>query len=283
MRDLKEIIGSINNLRPIPQVAHRVMSIIENPKSSISDLSDVIVYDQSLTANILKICNSAYYGLPHKIDSLHQALVYMGMDQLADIVLLSGGAQNFKGKQEGYDLDEGELWKYSVSSALIARDLAERKGSENNHLIFTAALLKDIGKLILSQFVADDYEKIADLVFMEGYSFNRAEREVFGIDHAELGGKVAESWEFSPKMIGIISRHHNPNGESKGHEFETSIVYLADTLCMMMGIGVGADGLAYRFHDHVIKHLGFSQKDIQETMMGFGEKMKEVEELIQIT
>ena len=203
----------------------------------------------------------------------------MGMDQVVDLVSMIGGAENLRQAQSGYDLDEGELWRYSVSSALIARELAEKKGSKNNHLIFTAALLKDIGKVILNQYVAEASEKITNLVSEHGYSFTAAEKEVIGIDHAELGGMVAEKWKFSPKMEEIIRNHHLSE-ESSRSDFETCIVFLADTICMMMGIGGGSDGLAYKFHREVVENLNFSEKDIQEVMAGFSEKLQHVEELV---
>jgi putative nucleotidyltransferase with HDIG domain len=281
MNDIKTIIRDIDKLKPIPQVAHKIMAIAEDPKSSMADISEIIIYDQALTANILRICNSAYFGLAMEVDSVHQAIVYLGLDQLVDIVLLNSGSDSFKGKHEGYDLNEGELWRYSVSSALIAKELADKKGAKSNHLIFTAALVKDIGKVVLSQYVADSMEKIHLLVSEENLSFREAEKEVIGIDHAELGGLVAEKWQFSPKMIEIIQNHHFST-EPKVAGFETSIVYLADNLCMMMGIGVGSDGLAYRFRGDVARKLGFSEKDFQEVMAGFGETFHHVEELLRI-
>jgi putative nucleotidyltransferase with HDIG domain len=255
------------------------MSILESPDSSVSELAEVIKYDPSLTANILKICNSAYFGLSREINSVQHAVNLLGMNQVADLVLMSSAAKNLKKGQEGYDLKEGELWRYSVSSALLARDLAAKKGQKDNHFVFTAALLKDIGKLVLNQYVADSYEKINALVNEDGLSFREAEKEVIGIDHAELGGMVADKWKFSDKMVNIIRNHHLSE-ESSISDFETSIVYLADTMCMMMGIGVGCDGLAYRFYQDTIEELDFSQRDFQEIMAGFGEKLYHVEELV---
>ena len=281
MSDIQAIIKGIDSLKPIPQVANKVMSIVQDPDSSLSELSEVISYDQAITANLLKICNSAYVGLSRKVESVHHAIVYLGMDQVVDLVLMTAAAENFKRQQSGYDLQEGELWRYSVSSALIARELAEKKGSKENHLIFTAALLKDIGKVILSQYVADSFEKINMLVSERDYSFREAEKEVIGIDHAELGGMVAESWKFSPKMVDTIRNHHMSE-ESSTDDFEMSIVYLADTLCMMMGVGVGSDGLAYRFYRDVVDRLEFSERDIQESIASFGENIHRVEELIKI-
>ncbi|MDY6842555.1 MAG: HDOD domain-containing protein [Thermodesulfobacteriota bacterium] len=281
MNDMQTIIKSIDKLKPIPQVANKIMSLMEDPESSMSDLSEVILYDQALTANLLKACNSPYFGFSKRIDSIHQAIVLLGMSFIADLVFLTGGVENLHREQKGYDLREGELWRYSVLSALIARELSENKGMKNTHLIFTAALLKDIGKVVLSQYVADSFNHIYSLVSEHGFSFREAEKEVIGIDHAELGGMVFEKWNFSPQMVTIVRNHHLSE-ELRGN-LETAIVYLADTLCMMMGVGVGSDGLAYRFHRKVLTDLSFSEKDMQDIMAGFGAKLQQLEEIINIS
>lgn len=282
MNDVENIIKEINKLQPIPQVAHRVLAIVQDRNSSLSELSTIILYDPSLTANLLKVCNSAYFGLPNKIDSVQQAVVYLGAGQVVELVLMIGGAENLKRRQSGYDLSEGDLWRYSVSSALIARELAEKRGSKDNYLLFTGALLKDIGKVLLNQYVADASEKINTLVSKDGLSFKEAEKEVIGIDHAELGGMVAEKWKFSSEMVEIIRNHHLSEKLTRT-DFEASIIFLADTICMMMGIGVGSDGLAYRFHREVFEQLNFSDTDIQEIMLGFGEKLERVESLVSLS
>ncbi|MGD2149500.1 MAG: HDOD domain-containing protein [Desulfobacterales bacterium] len=281
MSSINSIIKKIERLTPIPQVASKVMSIAEDPKSSMSDLSKIIVYDTAVTANLLKVVNSAYFGLPEKVDSVHQAIVYLGMSQVVDLVLLSASGKNLQTAQEGYDLKAGELWKYSVSSALIAREIAEKKGVKDTHLIFTAALLKDIGKVILNQYVKDSFEKINALVTKQNFTFREAEKEVIGIDHAELGGMVAENWKFSPKMVEIIRHHHRPQ-ETSMSEFESAIVYMADTICMMMGIGVGSDGLAYRFHREVVESLELTETEFQKMVAGFVEKIEQVEAMINV-
>ena len=102
---------------------------------------------------------------------------------------------------------------------------------------------------------------------------------MIGVDHAELGGLVASNWKFSPKMVYIIQNHHLSDKQART-DLETSIVYLSDIICMMMGIGGGADGLAYRFHNDVVKELGFSERDIQEIIANFGENIARVEDLI---
>jgi len=277
-KDIGAIIGQIDTLRPIPQVAHKIMAAAKDPQSSMAAISDLIQYDQSLTANLLRAANSAYFGLSKKVESLHQAVVYLGTDKVVDLVLLGASSENFSMGQKGYDLEGGDLWRYSVSSALIARDLAEVTGGCDVHTVFTSGLLKDIGKVVLSQFVADSSEKINFLVSNHEFSFREAEKAVIGIDHAELGALIAKKWKFSDRMIDLIRHHHAPmEAES---EMEASLVYLADILCMMIGIGVGSDGLAYRFHKEALEKTGFDDKDLQSIIAGFGEKISHVEELI---
>ncbi len=282
MKDIQKIIDEIDSLKPIPQVAHKVLAIVDNPKSSVGDLAEVVAYDQSLTANVLRICNSPYYGLTRKVDSIHQAIAYLGMEKIAEMVLLDLGSDSLKDEHVGYDLREGDLWTHAVSSALIARELASMKAAKNPYLIFTAALLKDIGKVILHRYVGEVFDEIFRLVQEKHLSFREAEQEVIGIDHAELGAKVAETWKFSDKMVHIIRNHHL-NGNWEESDLETAIVYLADIVCMMMGIGIGSDGLAYRFHQKVIEVLSFSDLDLQDLMASFAQRMKEVEALVKST
>ncbi len=279
MSAIQELIKEIKSLKPIAQIANQIMAIVENPNASLSDVADIIVYDPMTTANILRTCNSAYFGLTRRVESVHEAVALIGLDQIVDLVLLKSGAENLKKEQTGYGLDEGDLWRYSVASALIARDIAEKKNLHSKHMIFTAALLKDIGKVILNRFVGEAFGKIQELVREQEYSFREAEKKVIGVDHSELGGLVASNWNFSQKMVYIIQNHHLSDKQARA-DIETCIVYLSDIICMMMGIGGGSDGLAYRFHDDVVKELGFTERDIQEIIANFGENMAKVEDLI---
>ncbi len=279
MNQLQSIIKKIFNLKPLAPVAHKVMALARDPDSSVSDLADIISYDAALTANLLKMANSSYFGRREKIDTVNQACAFLGMDQIVDLVFMTSSAENLAPAHAGYDLDKGELWKNSVSSALIARELAEKEEGRDVHLIFTAALLKDIGKVVLNQYVADAFAKIDALVTQQGVTFKTAEKEVLGIDHAELGAVVAKTWRFSSTMQDIIRNHHQP-GKATVAAVETAIVYMADTLCMMMGVGVGSDGLAYRFDPDVAELLQLSERDIEKIMAGFAEKHQQVETLL---
>ncbi len=281
--DLDKIIQKIDSLSPVSVTGNRLMEIISNPNSSLTEIVDVIKYDQAMTANLLRICNSAYYGLRTKVVSVRQAVAYLGMNAIAGAVMMGNFSKNFTAAQGGYDLNEGELWKYSVSSALIAQSLAEKRHLDNIPCLFTSALLKDIGKVILSTYIKDAFKKIIFSVQQDGLTFLEAEKKILGIDHAELGAMVAEKWCFSPEMVSIIRNHHNPLKILIGDDLSISIIYLADTICMMVGIGGGADGLAYRYYQEVMDRLNFTEVDLQKTIADFWEKSKAVEELINMS
>jgi putative nucleotidyltransferase with HDIG domain len=161
----------------------------------------------------------------------------------------------------------------------MARDIAEQKRLHDRHLVFTAALLKDIGKTVLSEHVGSYFDEIEKAITNHDITFRDAEKLVIGIDHAEVGAMVAEKWNFSDRMVDIIRNHHLGDGWPK-HDMELAAVYVADTLCMIMGIGVGSDGLAYRFHPKVMKELRINDTDLQMMMASFGERLHEVEDLL---
>ncbi len=281
MSAIKAIIKEIKNLKPIPAVANKVIAQMNKPNCSMDDIAGIIQYDPALTASILKTCNSALFALRTPVDSIKDAVSILGMDQIAELLLLKASSASLNKDQKGYGLYEGAMWKYSVSSALIAKDIARKIAPASRHIIFTGALLKDIGKTVLDHFVQDSCEKINQLVTSKGYSFLEAEKKIIGINHAEIGAMIAKVWHFSPKLINII-RHHHLSDESMQKDQDIAIVYLSDCICMMMGIGVGTDGLAYRFHDQVIRELKMDPDDISRIIMDFTLNIKKVEDMFQL-
>ncbi len=281
MTSLQHLLEEVRNLKPIPAVANQLLEVVDNPDSSMEDIANVIQYDPVMTANILRTCNSAYFGLKHPAESITDAVNLLGTDQVIELVLLKSGAGTFSGRQEGYGLEEGEMWRYAVSSAVIAKQIAIRMKLENKNTIFTAALVKDIGKIILEKYVARGGRKIQDLVKKENLSFREAEKKALGIDHAELGAMIAKMWKFSPKMVKII-RHHHLADETMIKDKEVAVVYLADCITMMIGVGVGSDGLSYRFRDETIRELGLTADDVSLIIADFADNMQEIENLLRI-
>lgn len=282
MIDVKDIVAQIKQLEPVPPIAGQIMALAQDPDSSMSEIAELILNDPAITANLLKTCNSAYFGLNRKVDSVRDAIGFVGLDHIVQLVMLNSVSQNFKNQPQGYGLGEGELWRHAVTSAHTAKILAGKFGrSQHKHLIFTAALLKDIGKLILGRFVAFSFEEINILVNSKGFSFNDAEKQVIGMNHEELGALVGQKWCFSDKLIYII-RHHHLSNKSAREDLETSLVYLADIICMMMGVCTGADGMCYRFYSDVLKRLDLTEKDLQAIIAETGENQPKIDYLLNL-
>ncbi len=275
MITINKIISQIDGLKPVPQVLIQLMELIDDKDAPITEVADLIIYEPVITANLLKTVNSVHFGLPRKIDSVHEAVILLGLNQIVDIILMQAMTNNFKTAQDGYGLKEGELWKQSVSSALIAKLIARHLKTDNKHTIFTAALIKDIGKIILNQEVADSLEKIKTIVEKNELSFQEAEKQVIGMDHATIGALVAEKWNFSKQMIFMIKNHHISDKTAIDHP-GTQMIYLADIICVMLGIHSEADKLSYQFYDDVIKRLNLSESGLNKIMTDFTSRKDDI-------
>lgn len=281
MTTLQKLMREINSLEPIPAVANQLLTIVDDPDSSMEDIANVIQYDPAMTATVLKACNGAYFGLKHPAESIKDAVNMLGTDQVIELVLLKAGARALGNSQRGYGLKSGDMWRYSVSSAVIAKQVAIQLSLENKNTIFTSALIKDIGKIILERYVSDSFVHIQHLVKNKNVSFIEAEKKILGIDHAEIGAMTAKMWKFSPRMVKIIQHHHLPDPTMIGDQ-DIAVVHLADCISMMLGIGVGVDGLSYRFKDQAMKTLGLGADDLAMIIAEFGIGIQEVEALIQV-
>jgi len=208
-KSVDKIIGSIAGLPPFPEVARRVMELSRDPNASHKEIADVIKYDDAITANCLKLCNSSYYSLSVKVFSMTQAVNMLGLKNIIMIALASTKSLSaFAKAQQKYCLTKGELWRHSVTTAIISQLLLKRSKVDEDSILFTAALLHDFGKIVLDQYVEGDIDNLIELTQKEGVSLTEAEKQVFGIDHSELGGLIAEEWNFPSMLVNSIRNHH---------------------------------------------------------------------------
>ena len=275
MLTIGAIIDEIDHLKPIADIAGKVMRLLDDPDSGMADLYDIIRYEPALTADVLKLANSAYFGLPGKVADVKQAVVYLGMTQVVDLVLVVSCSQALRGSHDGYGLARGDLWKCAVAGAIMANDLTEIRGRTRSSLTFTGALLRDIGKVVIDQHVKSVAERILERVHTQNIDFMTAEQQVLGVDHAQVGAMVAEKWHLPNALPCIIRYHHRPL-EADGCFEASAFVHLADFLCRKMGIGIGIDDGGYVEDERVIQALGLDATQVQAVMDGFQEKMARV-------
>lgn len=229
---------------PLPATTLRIIKLINDPRSTAEDVGRVLETDQALTARVLRVANSAYYGMPRQVASAKDAVVMLGHNTLRSLIFTASVAGVLGRRVTGYALGEGELWRHSVNVAGAARLVARVKHPALAEEAYVGGLLLDIGKIVLDQYLQEEFALANSTAVEEGISFVEAERQVFGADHAEIGGLLAEKWNLPPALVEAIRYHHDPVAAKSAPEL-ASIVHVADLIATELGIGIGSDGLQY--------------------------------------
>jgi putative nucleotidyltransferase with HDIG domain len=268
MTNIKKILKKADSLKPVPAIVNKILTLANDPESGLDYLVHLVKHEPSITANLLRTCNSAAMGLSVKIDSVQQAVAMLGTQEVVELVLSQNLSNNLLRAQKGYRLAKNDLWKQSVATAMVARTLAERRDLFNLPAIYTAALLKDIGKVILQEFVDHELDKIDDLVKNEGLSFLEAEEVCLGMNHAALGAIITKRWHFSDHMVYMIEHHHLDKPEAR-NDPATATIYLADMVAMMVGTCIGVDRLAYHVYEDIFDDFFLAKDEIKAMMMTY--------------
>ena len=237
-----EIDQAMETIQPIPQVALKILRLIENEEYEITALADEIRKDQVISARTLKLCNSVAFAGRNRVESLDQALVYLGIRLLVKLVIAASVHEFFSHSGSGYSLCKGGLYHHAVGTAIVAEKLAECTGSVEPGLAYTAGLLHDIGKVVLDQSVASAYPLFYRKLFEEEKNFSEAEKEILGFDHTQVGGKLASKWSFPESLRDIIRNHHEPENATRHAEL-AHVVYLADLLMSRFHSGLELERL----------------------------------------
>jgi putative nucleotidyltransferase with HDIG domain len=260
-KDLIGLLSKVESLPSMPNAAAKVITLLEDPEATASEIENVIRLDAGLTANILKLVNSAYFGLAAEVGSVRRAIVLLGLKKLVQIVMTSCVNAMLKKQVIGYDLPPGELWRHSIAVSVAAEGLVKELNISVPEELFTAALLHDVGKMILGEFVRQDINEI-ELKASEGVAFQKAEQMVLGTDHAEIGAHILKSWSLPQEIVNAVRWHHDPDSTEETSTL-IDVVHVADVLCLMIGIGVGREGLQYSPSPSVSKRLGLKSRHIE--------------------
>ncbi len=263
MNTREQIISRITSFPTLPIMAQKLIALLQDEEANTAEIEKIIHYDPALTANVLKAANSAFLGFREPVNSLAEASYRIGTKWVLQIAFSSLVYSNMKMTVQGYGLTSEDLWKHSIAVALMSENLSKLINIENNGIIFTAGLLHDIGKIVTDESVSESIEEIQQDIDDDMISFEEAEERILGLDHAEAGAMIAETWSFPMPIIQAIRWHHRPE------QAETTlpiidIVHVADAVCLMHGFGIGRDGLQYRCSQESIDRLGLTGAAIEK-------------------
>jgi putative nucleotidyltransferase with HDIG domain len=264
MISLSDLSREIDRLAPVPVSQPMLAKALADPYADLQRIVTVIEYDPALTANALKLANSAYYARGEEVHSVREAVAFLG----AGRILEHSVGRQLRGRLlqscPGYDLEEEELWRHSVAAALAA-DLLPRYAKVPIHPVaFTAALLHDIGKLILSRHLDGELkEEIARVVEEEKLPYVRAEWAVLGFDHAQVGGVIARRWNFPPALADTIAHHHEPRHEGAASSAHWA-VHVGNAVAKIMGVGMGSEEMNMLADGGAARALGLTPTTLED-------------------
>lgn len=275
MTERKAILAQVNSVPSLPSVVLELRKYLNDPDVSFDQLAQVIEYDPGLTANVLQLANSAYFGWTRTIKTVKEAITRLGTNRIFQMVLCMSVAPLVRKPIKGYDMDGEGLWQHSIATAICAEQLVKELGLPEHDEAFTAGLLHDMGKVVLGTFVEVDDEPIKEIVVSDDLSFNEAEQMVLGIDHAEVAAELLKAWNLPEGVVECARWHHQPQHASFEHQQLVDIVHVADFLCLNFGFGVGEDGLQYKLNEAANDRLGLSVAQAEligsQVMIGFSE------------
>ncbi len=264
---LESLLSRINDIPTLPASVLRVMQMIEDPFCSSSDLAKVIQADPAMAAKVLKLANSSYYGFRQKIANIPQAVTLLGFATLKNTLLAAAVFDLFRVAGTGFDLPA--LWTHSVTTATAAKLLAKRAKYPQSETAFTAALMHDVGKIVLARFIPQGLAEIVGVIEKEHLAMYDAEKKVLGLSHPALGAWVLGRWGLPAPVVEAVEFHHHPTRAQNGFDL-AGIVYLANILAHRSGIGYSGDGLPREMDPVVLEYYHLNETalaDMQDALV----------------
>lgn len=273
------ILRTLDDLPAMPHVVKRAQEIMAKPDSNIKDLARVIELEQAIATRLLKMANSAYYGLSGKVSSIQHASVLLGFKTLAELISVAGISNLLSQDLKGYQLDSGDLWQHSIAVAFGSRIIANRKDTEFGNLAFFAGLIHDAGKLILDPYVYERKNEFDEFMANENHSFLSAEKTILGFDHCEIAFELCQKWKIPNDQSLAIKYHHNPS-QSDGNELAFTL-HMADYIAMINGYKSGTNGDHHQPEEGVLDFLNLREEDVEHIKSDVQESVEKMSEEVQ--
>jgi putative nucleotidyltransferase with HDIG domain len=253
---LRKRVESLEGLPTLPSVANHLLSLTQSPQTSATQIGEIISQDQALTARVLKLVNSAYYGFPRQITTINHAVVILGFSRVKNIVLAAsvfGMADQLSPPR----FNASGFWVHSLGAAVASRTVARDLACGEAEEAFVCGLLHDIGKLVLAQVAPEDYDRCLAAADKRGEHIRIVEAEAFGVDHAEVGSWLVEQWKLPPAVVAAVRRHHTPTASRKNWE-SAYATHLADIAARALQIGWSGDRTISKIDPAVAAETGLS-------------------------
>ena len=265
---------SIDQMPTLSPVIHKITEVANNVKSSAQDLTDVIQLDPVLTAKVIRMVNSAYFGLPQEIKSLKQAVVMLGLNTIKNVALSSAflGKVNLKGNTS---LNGQDFWKHSLGVAVATKLIARRMNVDQKLLeeYFIAGLIHDIGKVLINNFFPEEMNRVLEEASKREEPIIDIEKRMFGLTHEEIGIAIGKKWRFANSLLYSVGRHHQPVLEGASAVFSMSVC-VADTFVKSLEIGFSGNYRVEPVPEEVWTALGLNAEGVFAALSTIGNEIE---------
>ncbi|MGD0769603.1 MAG: HDOD domain-containing protein [Tepidisphaeraceae bacterium] len=270
---VRDAVNDVMALATLPEVTSQVIATVEDPRSSAGQLHRIIAHDPSLSARILKVVNSAFYGVSGQVGSVERAVVLLGLNAVKNVAVSASLGQMFRGVKLGEGFTARDLWAHCIAVGVTARELALKVKRANADEIFLAGLIHDVGILVEMQTWPEKLQTICSTAKKTNANFCEVERQVLGVDHQALGKGLAERWKFTKACQEVAGFHHDPGALEDDDRTMVTLVYVADTLCCQSDRGFNLTARNQTIEPEMLSSLGVDEATLEEVRNSMSENI----------
>ena len=260
--DIRLAIRNIKNLPTLPVIVSRILEVAGDSGSSANELVELVARDMSVSAKVLNLANSAFYGFSRRITTIPQAVVVLGFNTVCSLALSVSVFESLSDSSGDVSFDREAFWIHSIGCGTASRLVAKELGYRDTGTFFVAGLLHDLGKVILDTYFSEQYAEVVEEMVEEERSALDAEKDILDIDHAEVGAWLAARWKFPEILATSIAAHHNLIAAKEEFIKEAVIVHLANVLTKRAGIGLCYESVIQDPSDMVASELKLSNDQV---------------------
>ncbi len=275
-------IDGISHIATLPEITLRIIELVEDPTSTAQDLHNVISNDPALCSRILKVVNSAFYGLPRQIGSINRAIVLLGLNAVKNIAIAASLTKLFRGGELCPGFSARNLWIHCVATAAGSKLICDELKLGLSDEAFLAGLIHDIGIMVEVQAMRHELTQVFEEMTFDSdgapqCDMRELEQRVLGADHTVFGAGLCETWKF-PKSFSYVTRHHhNPSQLPEGHRMLTSIVYVADRLSGQLDYGFRTDLVHLEISSADLDALGLTTEQLERVKGSLPKAFEDIE------
>jgi HD-like signal output (HDOD) protein len=258
-------VKKVSTIATLPEVTAQIIKTVEDPKSSAGQLHKIVAHDPALVTRILKVVNSAFYGLPGQIGSIERAIVLLGINAIKNIAVAASLGQMFRGAKLCDGFAAKDLWTHCIAVGVTARELAKQMKVPVADEAFIAGMIHDVGILVSLQIQPEQLRAACERARTGEASFCDIEREVMGMDHQQLGQALAEQWKFPRSCQLVAGHHHRPTTLADQHRLLVTLVFVADTLCCQSKHGFNLTALHQKLDDAGLADVQLDRALVDQT------------------